>query len=287
MSNPVVFPEGYALQTGRLCAFLINVASDMCQQWMRSGALPPANFKWTPHDPCPITNRAYGVGQFEFGPIIWSTFSHLEKSHTEPFGFIAKDLASAEAAQRYLVFRGSQTKVDFDMDGEDRLVSYSAPTVDLPSVPKVADGFQQVFAGLESALSGQLEALSGTAITITGHSLGSTLATLAVPLAVSRRLTVQHYNQASPRVGDKAFADYYGGLGVPSFRLVNTADTVPKLPIGWAYAAVGSEASFTAAYDTEAQKHSPCCSYAYALFHPEDPYNQDIAVCMSELGGDA
>lgn len=284
MSNPIVLPPDYAIQTGRLCAFLINVACDMCQQWIEQGAPAASVFRWTPNDPCAITNRAYGVAQFEFGDIIWSKFSYRSRQYIEPFGFIAKDLVNAEAAQRYLVFRGSQTKADFGMDAEYRLVEYRAPTVNPPPGLRVENGFHNVFAGLQEALSDQLEALSGTAITITGHSLGSTLATLAVPLAVSHGLSVQHYNQASPRVGDQAFASYYGELAAPTFRLVNTADAVPKLPPGKDYLAVGRELSFTADYDTEAKKHSPCCSYAYALFNPDDPVNPRMDDCMREQG---
>jgi hypothetical protein len=69
---------------------------------------------------------------------------------------------------------------------------------------------------------------------------------------------------------------------------VNTADLVPKLPPPevrvdhqtYSYQHVGTEVDFTAAYPTEAEKHSPCCSYSYALFNPTSPVNPTIAQCV-------
>jgi predicted lipase len=101
-------------------------------------------------------------------------------------------------------------------------------------------------------------------LTITGHSLGSALATLSVPLAVANNIAALQYNSASPKVGLQPFHDYYESLNAPTFRLVNTADTVPNLPPQRSgdYVHVGNEVAFNADYGAEKKTHNPCCSYA-------------------------
>ncbi len=278
-SNPIQLPPGYDLTTGQTCAFLVNVASNMCKQWIAAGSPPPAGFTWQPADLCPVTSNVYNLNNYTFGPIIWSTFVYQDTSYNEPFGFIATDSSSGN---NYLVFRGSQTLADLGMDSEVRLVAYQAPTANPPPGLEVEQGFYAVFNGLQN-LRTQLQGVSTSPtnpLTITGHSLGSTLATLTVPLAVSLGVSVQQYNQASPRVGNRSFASYYGDLSVATYRLVNTADVVPKLP-PFPYVPVGTEASFTASYGTEADNHDPCCCYSYAIFNPENPYNPNIGACLS------
>lgn len=56
-----------------------------------------------------------------------------------------------------------------------------------------------------------------------------------------------------------------------TFRLVNTDDAVPKLPKNPEYEPVGVEAPFGADYPNEGERHNPCCSYSYALFHHNAP----------------
>jgi hypothetical protein len=154
---------------------------------------------------------------------------------------------------------------------------------------KVERGFNEVFNGLDrSGLMDMFSELasSGARLIVSGHSLGSALATLTVPLARAAGISganILHYNQASPKVGNLAFADYYNSLGVQTFRLVNTYDKVPDLPPGL-YVPVGAAATFGADYQNEAQRHNPCCSYSYALFNPTAPYNPKIAVCMDPIG---
>jgi len=52
------------------------------------------------------------------------------------------------------------------------------------------------------------------------------------------------------------------------------------------YEAVGVEALFGADYANEWERHNPCCSYSYALFNPDTPYNQGIDTCMSHSNPD-
>jgi hypothetical protein len=67
---------------------------------------------------------------------------------------------------------------------------------------------------------------------VTGHSLGAALATLYVAensIAPKRPIPLI-CTFASPFVGDEAFASKFDKLGIPSWRIVNEPDLVPKAP---------------------------------------------------------
>ena len=70
-------------------------------------------------------------------------------------------------------------------------------------------------------------------VTVAAHSLGSALATLYVAdNSLTKKVkTPLLCTLASPRVGDYTFATTFDGLGIPSWRIVNELDIVPKLPI--------------------------------------------------------
>ena len=73
------------------CSFLVNVACDMCQQWIAQGEPSQENFNWIPADNCSY-NPGYNLNDFSLSPLLWSTFSHENKSYTEPFGFVAVNI---------------------------------------------------------------------------------------------------------------------------------------------------------------------------------------------------
>ena len=70
-------------------------------------------------------------------------------------------------------------------------------------------------------------------VTVAAHSLGGALATLYVAdnSRTKKVTTPLLCTFASPRVGDYTFATTFDGLGIPSWRIVNELDIVPKLPI--------------------------------------------------------
>jgi hypothetical protein len=284
-SQPLNFGDS-SQQTFKVCTFLVNVLSHMYDQWVKAGS--PLNFDWRPENACPIT-KDFKVEDYNFGQLIWSTFTlESQKTVTEPFGCLVKSKIDGSL---FLVFRGSKSLDDFLVDAEFKPVPYSAPTPNPPPGILVARGWYAVFNGLAKALDAQLKTVGGRPLTITGHSLGSALATLAVPLAVSNNVAALHYNSASPKVGLQPFRDYYENLKVKTFRLVNTADTVPNLPPQRSgdYVPVGIEVSFNADYGAEKKTHNPCCSYAYAIYNPTAPCNQDFDKCAAAAGeaGDA
>ena len=285
-------PDPTYLDIARNCSCLVNVASQMAQDWVTDGLPKPEDFKWTPKDLCPYTSDLFGQFDFRNVELIWSDFYYQDGLKTlgpvlEPFGFVV--LLHDKA---FLIFRGTRGDVrpDVQADKDIQKTPYA-------SGGNVSRGFWRVFDGLQGSLRGQLKKVkdSGHDLVISGHSLGSTLATFAVPLAADPAngfgLPVTAYPQASPKVGGPDFVKYYNGLGVNTYRLVNTEDSVPKLPVG-GYAHVGIAVEFTAPYfkvdesgkttNDEGKIHNPCCSYAYALkqvgtepYIPVNPSNTD------------
>ncbi|MEV4249644.1 lipase family protein [Streptosporangium canum] len=279
---PLNIPPGYKMDIAKTCSFVVNVACDMCHQWIADNKPKPEDFSWNPTDSCPVTNSTFPIGDWSFQAPLWSTFS-LEKV-TEPFAIIAY---GSDPKTAFLAFRGTQTPEDAAMDLLTNLVTYKPPTQTPITNAKVADGFYAVFNGFD-ALKAKLSEIASKdhRLVVTGHSLGSTLATLTVPLACSVGIpstNILHYNQASPKVGEVNFRNYYDRLDVlQTFRLRNKYDTVPDWPDKTEYVPVGVEVEYGADYSSEPKNHNPCCSYSYALFNPTEPYNRNFDKCMSQ-----
>ena len=294
-TNPKPVDFGLAdIGTFKVCAFLVNVLSHMFDQWTGVGSPAPGKFNWVPVNACTITSN-FNVADYDFGELIWSEFSYqpkpgVEVTVIEPFASIVKSKVDNNL---YLVFRGTKSAADESIDTEIGRVSYSPPTPNPPSDIQVVNGFYKVYNGLLNnlgavdGLRAQLKKIGGAGqkLTITGHSLGGALATLAIPEGVANDLTVRQYNSASPMVGIDKFRTYYDSLKQSSpgslretFRLVNGSDIVPKLP-GFPYVHVGTLVSFNANYGIEKSTHNPCCSYAYAIYNPNDPCNQRFDAC--------
>ena len=303
-ASPLIFGNSDP-STFQTCNFLVNVLSNMYEQW--AAAAKPKNFHWgkglkyQPTDVCPITMSNFKVSDFNFGTLIWSTdFVYNKKGDTasEPFGCVVE---SNKDGALYLVFRGSKSLlIDFAADALTDPTAYSAPTPHAPSNIQIETGWSNVYNGLRSPLCSQLQTIRGKGqkLTVTGHSLGSTLATLAVPDAVNSNMQVRNYNSASPMVGLKSFLDYYNSLtvigGAPglltdTYRLINSADTVPSVPNSiqhqppqYQYVPVGNAVSFNADYGAEKKNHHPCCCYGYALWNPTSPCNPVYDSCAGK-----
>jgi hypothetical protein len=297
LAMPLVAPLKYDLLLARTCSFLVNVGSDMGDQfveWRKSHPLsPPADFTkaWIPTDKCAITSGHHSVNDYNIGDLTYGTITEGATTRIEPFAFSA--VYKTNPAVAFLIFRGTKT-------GEDLLVDADHPQVDYrlrfgEPAGRVDKGFFDLFKSMEPLLEEVMKTLFTkvpTHLVITGHSLGSALATLTVPLAVrlasGRGSKVEQYNQASPRVGDPNFAAFFNSLNASTYRLVNIEDVVPTLPgpesktegTVYYYQHVGSQASFSAQYLSVPKNHDPCCSYSYALYNPEAPFNPIPADCF-------
>ena len=225
-----------------------------------------------------------------------------------PFGFLIEVGDTA-----YLVMRGTQNEYDGKLD-------VMAGQVINPIAGfgkgKTHNGFTIAFKGLGPAgeerpadvpgtsLFDALTNTTKTKIKIGGHSLGSAISTLIANYAQSldKFDEIEGYVSASPTVGNKKYAEYFNALSDRSgntlgnnfYRLTNKSDIVPMVPGTWGgFQAVAQEVLFDAKYTGNgaegiAKNHQICCCYAYALLHPDDPFNpsNQAGTCTFPVGAD-
>ncbi len=270
-SLPMYFPVGFDLTTARITAMLTEYAYDMYSQWLKDGKPRHENkFHWQPPASTPY-------GKFTFSTRIWSNYRLFDIfNESEPFGFVARD----DNNNGYLVFRGTDSDIDWLDDIEVLQHHYSLA----PDYGKVHDGFFKLYQSLRTdvfSLLGAAEFAGIDKLFITGHSLGCGLSTLAVPDILNNIQqfsfdSIEHYNYASPRVGNPDFTNTYNGNGVLTFRVVNTCDVVPTVPLAaleLLYKHIGTPIDFTGQYGSIGGNHSLLHAYCYALAHPDAPEN--------------
>lgn len=166
-------------------------------------------------------------------PIPYELLATFQDSHLrEPFGFIAKAAAVGQADNVYVIFRGTVSVEDWLKDFEFTQTPYMytpAPHA------QVETGFDQIYHGLHSTIIQTLNGLTHAVaqVFVSGHSLGAALAVMAVPdICLNTKLRpVSAYTFAGPRVGNAHFAAFYNGLDVLTYRVVNTSDVVPSVPL--------------------------------------------------------
>ena len=166
--------------------------------------------------------------------------------------------AIASKSSNIIAFRGTQTQIEWWQNLQATQQAYV----------HLATGKQYglVHAGYLNLMRRQISSLLLNAVNrldpnvpcyVTGHSLGGAVATLAameIALNVPQiRPQLQLYTYASPRIGDRAFAQAHSQLIPNSYRIVNLSDSVPLVPpitiennfVRANYAHVGQKWSFT------------------------------------------
>jgi triacylglycerol lipase len=169
------------------------------------------------------------------GPVAWSIqdgytshggFTAGENGKILPFGFVA-----SKGGNLYVVIRGTQTPLEWLDDGSIQPIPF------IPGWGTTTVGFRglhdQIFAtiqGLVSSNHGNTQHLF-----VTGHSLGAALANLtaahliAAGTVAPENITV--YTFSGPRVGDLIFAAQFNQKLPRAWRIFNTEDLVPTLPL--------------------------------------------------------
>jgi len=173
-------------------------------------------------------------------------------------------LKATTADTNVIVLRGTRTVQEWTEDATGfqvplPLVWFSDGRLKLA---KAHLGFLIAYAFLQPQITAAAAQFDGTQTTqVAGHSLGSALTTLASLNLKVKSLTtpVQHYNFASPRVGDPSFVGAYDFFLPDTYRVVNYADLVPVLPPEQLDLTVlGHEFSFTYAHVAD-----PALSYLW------------------------
>lgn len=269
-SRPMYFPPApFELYEALRCTRLVETGYDMYEQWKDQGCPKADAFRWQPKSRLDL----------QFSAPIWGEDTDLVfLKRAEPFAFVAWSRDSAI----YLAIRGTESVEDWVVDASAELTDYGLAT----NYGRVHKGFYRVYASMADAVRKAVTAACGQvrqpeALFITGHSLGSSLATLAMPDVLENTVVdvndmrVRQYNLASPRTGDTQFATRYNANGAPTYRIVNSTDLVPEVPpailVDEIFEHVGIPVAFSAQYDSLGGNHSIVHSYAYALTHPEQP----------------
>jgi triacylglycerol lipase len=153
------------------------------------------------------------------------------------YGFLAKSQSNPN--EYVVVVRGTNGITEWIEDAEFQLVPYRpAPSC------RVEEGFFGIYQSMQyiskdkpavPVLDGLAETIGSGSVTVCGHSLGSALATyLSLGLAREKNMKSQTTVNllASPRPGDKAFADLFQTYLGEHLTLYNYVfDIVPHLPM--------------------------------------------------------
>jgi triacylglycerol lipase len=160
-------------------------------------------------------------------------------SETVPFGFIAERQLENGVPGIFIVFRGTLTKAEWYFNSQFKQTYFMGDR----ALGLVSSGFNKIYIrpghlsdvrSLEKTVIDTLKTCSpNSQIFVTGHSLGGALATMAT-LHIAKSL--DHpvinkpilYTYASPRVGDKQFAQHFYSL--ECYRIANSEDMVVRVP---------------------------------------------------------
>lgn len=164
----------------------------------------------------------------------------LHEDSTEPL--IGAILTSNDDSNTlWVVFRGTYSsdewKKDLELQQEGLSLANSSKQTkqnflsnEAGEQPNLHKGFVDVYQTIRYQLLDTISMYNHQRIVITGHSLGAALATIAGIDLYQRGYNNIVFNFASPRVGDKIFADLVD-KSIKLYRVVNTADIVPTLPL--------------------------------------------------------
>jgi triacylglycerol lipase len=300
----MVLPQDMNLSDAQFCAQLVMTAYCQYQQWVQAGSPVPGSDVdwWNPTGSCPGWKP--NLPPLSYSSPLWGNAEFLGNSNDEPFGFVATP--PNDTSTIYVAFRGTSTDVDVWDDLDTSQTSYSLVTG--LNFGYVHEGLYSIYTTSPVSAGGQNplrtfllnliesyyklpDAPVPVNIYFTGHSLGSALCTLAVPdVLYNAGVQVKQaamYNFASPRVGDFTFACSMNhtlttnALCSLFFRVVNTEDIVPTLPItdpsGLSfYEHVGTPVSFTAQYLSLMGNHSMQYSYLPAIDNPSEPQGPPV-----------
>jgi hypothetical protein len=267
------FPSNFDVTTALLCTQLINQAYEMFNQWKEQDEPKESEFRWA--KPKPIDDA------LTYSEPLWGTISYRmrvvgpgkmgrtrQKTERAPISFIA-----AGSRDVYVAFRGTQTKNEWTSINAILLPMNCA--FDTFKNGKVHLGFLNYYETIRDSLLRYLKELSvaGKRVVFTGHSLGAALSTLATLDAAPRLRDcrkISHYNFGCPRVFNPTLARNYETLPVTTFRIANTQDAVPAMPLA-SFGPIDFQHVGTSIYFSAKQAPHSMVTYTYALEHPKKP----------------
>jgi hypothetical protein len=144
-----------------------------------------------------------------------------------PFGFVA-----TIGHEAFVVIRGTLTPLEWLAD----FTIIPTPFSMQPGWGHTTQGYKSIYDQIRGVINNQIKTLitSGqiTQVYVTGHSLGAALAHLiAADLSLTAGISPVTYTFSGPRAGDHEFALAYAKAGLETWRIFNTEDIVPTLPL--------------------------------------------------------
>ena len=148
-----------------------------------------------------------------------------EKPLIVPFGFVA-----TKGEDAYVVIRGTLTPLEWLDDATILPIPFA------PNWGNTTQGFKGIYSQLSVAINEAIGGIKNTEafknLYVTGHSLGAALAHLAAAdIYIKLQISPISYTLAGPRTGDPAFATAFARAGLRTWRIFNTEDLVPTLPL--------------------------------------------------------
>jgi triacylglycerol lipase len=192
----------------------------------------PKTYQVTPADPLPQAKTYQIEAQF-YAVETWGLPTLLPKSPV-PFGFVATN-----GNDTYVAIRGTQTPLEWLDDFTVGLVPFFPDPANLSVAwGNTTKGFLGLYNQVIPAITAALQNLQAagrdlSSLFVTGHSLGAALAHLTAAGIKEKlgRLAPISYTFAGPRTGDPAFAQAYEGADLQTWRIFNTEDIAPTVPI--------------------------------------------------------
>jgi hypothetical protein len=188
-------------------------------------------YQVTPADPLPPP-KVYQIEAQFYAVETWGIPTPLPKSAV-PFGFVATN-----GNETYVVIRGTQTPLEWVDDATVGFVPFFPdPANTAVNWGNTTKGFYGLYNQIVGSIFAALQSLQKTgrdlsSFFVTGHSLGAALAHLtAAGIKQKLGLIPTSYTFSGPRTGDTNFSHAYNASGLQTWRIFNTEDIVPAVPI--------------------------------------------------------
>ena len=191
--------------------------------------------------PTTVTSKSWNCGPRCEGDLIGTVIEEsIQDSDTQAAAFVATHHGRKTIVA---VFRGTQSVQSFIQDIQILTTppEFELPFIAKPSNIRVHYGFHSSYMNIRLETQGPLQALAKRypdyEIVFTGHSLGGAMASLASVDFHSMtnglyddRISLITFGQ--PRIGNKAWAQFFDGLSFSSraVRIVKDADPIAQLP---------------------------------------------------------
>lgn len=220
----MIIPPGFDRNIAVECADLVLRAYDQYAEWKPEPHPDPLQF---------AVGKVNGVDYQTRAVLVAHPTEGDQAGDKEPFGFVAQNLDSGDV---FVTFRGTDTFLDW-------VANLSIVQAPVAGWGRAQEGFHFIYYGqCKDSVRAALAQVEGRQVYTTGHSLGAAIAVLATADIVDAGLTPRMYSFAGPRAVDLDFAQALRKVKT-CWRIVNTEDLVPTVPLATPELGVGEAGS--------------------------------------------